>query len=209
MVRKESNKMKIGGIILSGGKSRRMKSDKSLKKINNIPLIDIIIEKSMKQLDYVFINSNKLENYNFKGMNIDVVKDCIKGYLGPLAGILTGMKWLKKKNNNFTHLMSFPIDSPFFPNNLVSKFLIYKDKYEIISANSENRNHPVFSLWHLKLEEELEIYIKNGVRKIDEFTIKKKTKVVKFKNFGYDPFFNINTEEDLNIAESWILKIDI
>ena len=51
----------------------------------------------MKQLDYVFINSNKLENYNFKGMNIDVVKDCIKGYLGPLAGILTGMKWLKKK----------------------------------------------------------------------------------------------------------------
>ena len=93
MVRKESNKMKIGGIILSGGKSRRMKSDKSLKKINNIPLIDIIIEKSMKQLDYVFINSNKLENYNFKGMNIDVVKDCIKGYLGPLAGILTGMKW--------------------------------------------------------------------------------------------------------------------
>lgn len=201
--------MKIGGIILSGGKSRRMKSDKSLKKINNIPLIDIIIEKSMKQLDYVFINSNKLENYNFRGMNIDIVKDCIKGYLGPLAGILTGMKWLKKKNNNFTHLMSFPIDSPFFPNNLVSKFLIYKDKYEIISANSENRNHPVFSLWHLKLEEELEIYIKNGVRKIDEFTIKKKTKVVKFKNFGYDPFFNINTEEDLNIAESWILKSDI
>ena len=47
------------------------------------------------------------------------------------------MKWLKKKNNNFTHLMSFPIDSPFFPNNLVSKFLVYKDKYEIISANSE------------------------------------------------------------------------
>ena len=208
-MRKESNKMKIGGIILSGGKSRRMKSDKSLKKINNIPLIDIIIEKSMKQLDYVFINSNKLENYNFRGMNIDIVKDCIKGYLGPLAGILTGMKWLKKKNNNFTHLMSFPIDSTFFPNNLVSKFLIYKDKYEIISANSENRNHPVISLWHLKLEEELEIYIKNGVRKIDEFTIKKKTKVVKFKNFGYDPFFNINTEEDLNIAESWILKSDI
>ena len=96
-MRKESNKMKVGGIILSGGKSRRMKSDKSLKKINNIPLIDIIIEKSMKQLDYVFINSNKLENYNFKGMNIDIVTDCIKGYLGPLAGILTGMKWLKKR----------------------------------------------------------------------------------------------------------------
>ncbi len=208
MVKKELDKIKIGGIILSGGKSRRMKSDKSLKKINNRPLLKIVLEKSMKQLDYIFINSNSFGNYNFKGMKIDVVKDSIKGYLGPLAGILTGMKWLKKKNNNFTHLMSFPIDSPFFPNNLVSKFLVYKDNYEIISANSGNRNHPVFSLWHLKLEEELEICIKNGTRKIEEFTRKKKTKVVKFKNFGYDPFFNINTEEDLSIAESRMFERD-
>ena len=94
---KESDRIKIGGIILSGGKSRRMKSDKSLKKINNRSLLEIVTEKSMEQLDYIFINSNKLEKYNFKGTKIDVVKDCIKGYLGPLAGILTGMKWLKKK----------------------------------------------------------------------------------------------------------------
>jgi len=208
-VKKELDKMKIGGIILSGGKSRRMKSDKSFKKINKMPLIEIVLEKSMKQLDYVFINSNNLDKYNFKGIKIDVVEDCMKGYLGPLAGILTGMKWLKKKNKDFTHLMSFPIDSPFFPNNLVSEFEIYKDKYEIISANSGDRNHPVFSLWHLKLENELEFSLKNGTRKIDEFTRKKKTKVVKFENFGYDPFFNINTEEDLNIAESRVLERDI
>ena len=36
----------------------------------------------------------------------------------------------------------------------------------------------------------------------------KKTKVVKFKNFGYDPFFNINTEEDLSIAESRVFERD-
>ena len=80
---------------------------------------------------------------------------------------------VKKKNNNFTHLMSFPIDSPFFPNNLVSKFLVHKDKYEIISANSGNRNHPVFSLWHLKLEEELEFCVKNGIRKMMNLREKK------------------------------------
>ena len=96
-MKKELDKIKIGGIILSGGKSRRMKSDKSLKKINDRSLLEIVLEKSMKQLDYIFINSNNLETYNFKGTKIDVVKDCIKGYLGPLVGILTGMKWLKKK----------------------------------------------------------------------------------------------------------------
>tara|TARA_Y100000022_G_scaffold184469_1_gene179525 strand:+ start:1074 stop:1700 length:627 start_codon:yes stop_codon:yes gene_type:complete len=207
-VKKELDKMKIGGVILSGGKSRRMKSDKSFKKINNIPLIEIVLSKSMKQLDYVFINSNNLEQYNFKGMKIDVVKDCMNGFLGPLVGVLTGMKWLRAKNSDFTHLMSFPVDSPFFPNDIVLKFGIYKNKYQIISANSSNRNHPVFSLWDLKLEEELEFSLRNGTRKIDEFTRKKKTKVVKFKNFGYDPFFNINTEEDLNTAESRVLERD-
>ena len=174
MVKKELDKMKTGGIILSGGKSRRMKSDKSLKRINKITLIEMVLEKSMKQVDYVFINSNNLENYNFKGKEIDVVEDCIEGFLGPLVGILTGIKWLKKKNKDFTHLISFPVDSPFFPNNLVSKFEIYKDKYDIISANGCDRNHPVFSLWNLKLEKELEFSLKKGVRKIDDFTRKKK-----------------------------------
>ena len=75
----------------------------------------------MKQLDYIFINSNNLESYDFKGEKIDVVKDCIKGYLGPLAGILTGMKWLKNKNNTYT-FNEFSNRFSFFPNNLVSKF---------------------------------------------------------------------------------------
>ena len=44
-----------------------------------------------------FVNDIVDTSEYFKGKKIDVVKDCIKGYLGPLAGILTGMKWLKKK----------------------------------------------------------------------------------------------------------------
>ena len=64
---------------------------------------------------------------------------------------------------------------------MVSKFLIHKDKYEIISANSGDRNHPVFR-YGIKLEEELEIS-KNSTRKIDGYE-KKKTKVLRFKNFG-------------------------
>ena len=55
-------------------------------------------------------------------------------------------------------------------------------------------------MWDLNLEKDLENYLKKGSRKIEDFTIKKKTKVVKFENFGYDPFFNINTKADLDLA---------
>ena len=63
-MKKELDKMKIGGVILSGGKSRRMKSDKSLKKINNIPLIEIVLSKSMEQLDYVLTSFVDLASSN-------------------------------------------------------------------------------------------------------------------------------------------------
>ena len=60
-------------------------------------------------------------------------------------------------------------------------------------------------MWNLNLEKELEQSIKNGTRKIEDFTRKKKTKVVKFKNIEYDPFFNINTADDLKFAERYLI----
>ena len=192
--------MKLGGMILSGGKSSRMGEDKSLKKIDNKTLIDLVLQKSIKQVDYIFINSNSIREHRFENSKIDIVKDCLKGSLGPLAGVLTGIKHLKKKNDDYRYLMNFPVDSPFFPDDIVKKFLPYAKKYEIIFANHNQRNHPTFSMWDLNLEKDIENYLKKGSRKIEDFTIKKKTKVVKFENFGYDPFFNINTKADLDLA---------
>ena len=84
-------------MILAGGKSRRMNfNDKSLKKINKYSLIDRVIFRAKKQVDYLLINSNSdyvKNNYN----DYTVIQDSIEGNLGPLAGILTGLEWIKKK----------------------------------------------------------------------------------------------------------------
>ena len=55
-------------MILAGGKSRRMNfNDKSLQKINKYSLIDRVIVRAKKQVDYLLINSNSdhiKNNYN-------------------------------------------------------------------------------------------------------------------------------------------------
>jgi len=131
-----------------------------------------------------------------------VLKDCIPGNLGPLVGILSGLKWVLK-NSQSEWLATFPIDSPFFPENLISKFISESNDNDILIAKKDNRVHPVFAMWKVcaKLECELEKALNNEERKIMDFTKKFKTRLVNFPDIGYDSFFNVNTPEDLKKAE--------
>ena len=195
------NKDKILGMILSGGLSRRMGSDKTFKKISGVNLIQHTIKRSTKQVGRLIVNSND-SNKIFKHLDSTIiVKDCIPGNFGPLVGILSGIKWARH-DSNYNWLVSFPVDSPFFPNDIVNRFIEESESYEILMAECSKRVHPVFSMWkvNIEMENQLEFFLNAGGRKIDEFTKKFKTRVVKFEEFGYDPFFNVNTVEDLKIA---------
>ena len=57
-------------------------------------------------------------------------------------------------------------------------------------------------MWNVDLIEDLEFFITKGERKIDLFTKKIKSRLVNFPVIGYDPFFNVNNEEDLRKAEN-------
>ena len=109
---------KIIGLILSGGLSRRMGNDKAEKKIFEKKLLDIVIKRAELQVDYLIINS---KNKNLR-KNYIIIPDCIPGHLGPLVGILSGLKWLRNNSKTNKWLNVFPVDSPFFPSNLVECF---------------------------------------------------------------------------------------
>ena len=183
------------GFLICGGLSRRMGSDKALKKIGGKSLTELVISRSTIQVDDLLINSN--EPKTFEKFRIHkVISDCIPGNLGPLVGILTGLRWAKI-NSNHNWVCFFPIDCPFFPKDLVKIFCKQIVDEDIIMAASGKRAHPVFSMWNIKLEKSLERFLLGGGRKIDLFTKKIKTRLVNFPFIGYDPFFNVNNKDDL------------
>ena len=198
-------KKKLFGLILNGGLSRRMGSDKSKKMVSNKPLISLVVERAKAQVDYLAINSNQKLSSN----KIEIIPDCLAGNLGPLVGILSGLKWLEKNNDSFSNwLVIFPVDSPFFPENLVQCFFENLRDEKIVMAKCKGRVHPVFSMWHKDNLKLLEKFLMGGGRKIDLFSKKIKTRVVNFPFIGYDPFFNVNNLDDLREAEDISSKLE-
>jgi molybdenum cofactor guanylyltransferase len=204
------NEHNILGAILAGGKSKRMGKDKLFLKLNNLTLIDHTVQKVKKYLKELIIITNQ-ENKFFAENNLITVKDCIDGQLGPLVGILTAMKWAKNNSHNCSWIASFPCDTPFFPEVVISQFIEESKKKEslILCASSHGRKHNIFGLWSLELYDKLyNDLVNNKIRKVQDWTKANNIKNLEFKFEDYDPFFNINTLEDLEFAKKLSLKIN-
>ena len=203
------NEHNILGAVLAGGKSKRMGKDKLFHKLNNMALIEHTIKKAKKYLKEIIIITSQ-ENDFFVKNNLITVKDCIDGQLGPLVGILTAMKWAKENSPNCSWIITFPCDTPFFPEDIISKFIIESKKNEslILCASSHGRRHNIFGLWSLDLYDKLyNDLVNNKIRKVQDWTNSNNIKNLEFKFEDYDPFFNINTLQDLEFAKKLSIKI--
>jgi len=199
----------ILGAILAGGQSRRMGKDKLFLELNNKKLIEHTIEKVKKYLKQIIIVTNQNNEFFIKN-NLTVVKDCIEGQLGPLVGILSAMKWAKENSNKYFWIATFPCDTPFFPESIIKSFIEESEKKEslLLCASTHGRQHNIFGLWSLDLYDKLKDDLVNKkIRKVQDWTEKNKIKKLEFKFKDYDPFFNINTEEDLEFAKKLNIKI--
>jgi len=115
---------------------------------------------------------------------------------------------------SFNFLISRPwiitIDTPFFPESIIENFIQESKKKEslILCASSHGRKHNIFGLWSLDLYDKLKNdLINKKIRKVQDWTEKNKIKNLEFKFKDYDPFFNINTNEDLEFAKKFSTRI--
>ena len=192
---------KIAALIMIGGQSRRMGGgNKSFIKFNGKTIFDRVAENITPQIKKIIVNCND-ERKELLKYNFTIIKDIKKGYLGPLAGIHSAMNWLNINDFNAEWLITLPGDTPFIPDDLISNFkkkMISDNK--IILAQSGNKIHPVIGAWHLSLFKNLDNELNKGVRKILSWASLHKIDYVKYSINKFDPFFNINTKEDIKKA---------
>ena len=192
---------KMLALIMIGGQSKRMGGgNKSLIKFNNKKIFDKILERIKPQIKNIIINCND-EEEKLKKYKIPIIKDIKKGYLGPLAGIHSAMHWISNNEPEIKWLITLPGDTPFIPQNLVSSF---KNKIssesKIILVQSNYKTHPTIGAWHISLLSSLNSHLDKGLRKIMTWAKLYPIDYINYPTESYDPFFNINTKEDINKA---------
>lgn len=193
--------MKIAGVVLAGGQGRRMGGvDKAMIELDGRPLMAHVLERFAPQVETVAINANG-DNTRFAAFDAPVLADDEEDFAGPLAGVLVAMRWAKSQG--CTHVLTAAADTPFFPDALCEMMKAQVNAPDtIVMAVGSGRIHPVFALWPVHLADALYAYLRvENMRKILTFAERYSLVEVNFDGVAEDPFFNINTPDDLALAE--------
>jgi molybdenum cofactor guanylyltransferase len=194
----------VVGVILAGGLARRMGGgDKPLREIGGRSILARVIGRLGPQSERLLLNAND-DPQRFASFGLPVVADGVKNYPGPLAGILAALDWAAANRPFAQWIVSAPGDCPFLPLDLVARLreaLCFQGA-ELAVAASRGRSHPVIGLWSVALREALrQALVVEGVRKVDGWTKRYQVATVAWPAEPFDPFFNVNTIDDLAEAE--------
>lgn len=200
-------------VLLAGGRSSRMGSNKAFAVLGGESLLSRVAGRfAEREKHLVALNADADWP---DAMSFRLVPDKIPGKLGPLAGVLTAMQDTALHYPQASHVTTIPIDSPFFPLDLIVRLAkAVQDRDEIAIATSFGRDHPVFSLWPVSAAADLETWIvSDAKRRVSDFLARYNVRRVEFPaietSIGpLDPFFNVNTPDDLADAEKWLTALE-
>jgi len=192
------------GLVLAGGQSRRMGGgDKPLRLLAGRPLLAHIVERVAPQVRRLVLNANG-DPARFGDTGLPVVADDVPDFAGPLAGILAGLDWAATHAPDIGFIASVPGDCPFLPRDLVARLHAARrgGGVPLACARSGEWRHPVVGVWPVALRADLrQALTKDELRKIELWTARHGVALADWPAEPVDPFFNVNTPEDVAAAE--------
>lgn len=178
-------------LILAGGKSSRMGSDKGLVEINGKKMVEHILDVVKTLADEILIVSN---NHDYKNFGYPVVEDEYKE-CGPLGGLHAGLK-NSKSEWNFVIACDLPSLTKDFLSFLVSKV----EDANAIAPVHGSETEPLCAMYHKSALPKIESLLLKKDFKMQNVLSCLDTKFIKVPESRFDAsiiFQNINTSKDL------------
>lgn len=183
----------VAAVLLCGGKGARMDgADKGLLDLGGLTLAERAVMKIGPQVDELLISANRnIDCYSRFGK---VISD--EGW-GPLSGLRQGMA-----ASGCAWVFCLHCDTPFFPEDIVHrlKSALSESGAQIAIPETKGKTHHAFMLLQNALLQDLSGFLENGGRKVTEW--QRRFSCVKVSFQDDLAFHNVNTPEDLRLAET-------
>ena len=193
----KNNEESLGGIILLGGKSKRMGADKYLLPFFNSTLIEHLIKELTRAVDNVLLVTNEPEKLAF--LSHDYVTD-ILGEPCALSGIHAGLVHSKHRYN-----FVLACDLPFFSYKLVSLMSAHIQRATaIVVPKTENGLETLCGFYSKECIPVIENLFHENIYSVQELYSRVTTSIVDAKEFEekihHRLFFNMNSPSDYEKA---------
>ena len=193
----------LSALILAGGKSSRMGVNivsKAFVKLNEKPLIDYVIQSIEPQVDRVLLSGSRT---SLLGLSYPIIEDLGSRYSGPLAGLYSALE--SSLFDSTEYIVIVPCDGPFIPNNLVCKLhdAIKENDSDVCFIKYDGILQTTFSIWNTRVKESVKkAFLVNKDGGFKRLAAGLNSTFLPWPVTSVNPFFNINSKKDLNLAEA-------
>lgn len=195
-----SQPAEIATLVLAGGDGRRIGGAKSQRLLNGRRLLDFALDAARRTGGPVAVGvRSRTRGDNLGGAEIVLDSPEIEG---PLASLTAGLRWACSHEACF--LLTLPCDAPFLPVDLAGRLRARIDSSASAIPSSGGQLHPACGLWRVSALDQLAAYLKTGRRSLVGFAEWGGYAAEPWEGAPRDPFFNVNTPEDLARAEAWL-----
>ena len=179
----------ISGIVLAGGKSRRMGRDKALIVLKNRTFLEHVVCALKPMVDEIFIVSDNPEHQieNFSRVPDKFVDG------GPIAGIYTGLIHSKSENN-----IVLSCDVPLISSSVLEILLDNnEDNYDVVQLKDQENYYPLIALYKKRIAPYFLTLLNKGERKLMHAVSGLNVKTICIEKAQQELLKNVNTISDL------------
>jgi molybdopterin-guanine dinucleotide biosynthesis protein A len=190
--------MEVTGIILAGGKSSRMGTDKGLQVLCGKPLISYVIDALSGLCSDILISTSSNE---YKSFGYKVIADEFPG-IGPMGGIYSALRQSSTENN-----LVISCDLPFISGDLMAHILKNSAGCQVAVPWQGNQHYePLCGFYNKSVLDSMIDFIQKGNFKLpDLFKEISINRLIINENqcfYSKNLFFNVNSKHDLSTAEN-------
>jgi molybdopterin-guanine dinucleotide biosynthesis protein A len=191
--------VQVLGVILVGGASRRYGHDKALALLGGTPLLQWVVDRVRPQVGELAISGDPKP-----GFILPVIPD-ERPNAGPLAALRSILAWSER--NGFPLVLTLSCDTPFVPCDIAHVLRMALADHDCAVASRGGMMHPTCALWKTASRAGVEAIYESGVRSLHGAISRSSAAIVDFSAAGGpggDPFFNINSQADMTVAQDWL-----